>query len=130
MTRKPEARVRYLELEQEERRLARERTSLRPVSETVKKLLKKYAPSHSSDAVDGIQGVRKLWRQVVGVEISQHTLPVRWKEGVLTVNVDSNPLATELKSFGERAIIENLREQGLDNVHTIHFRNGSSDLNS
>ncbi|HCW45534.1 MAG: DUF721 domain-containing protein [Planctomycetia bacterium] len=130
MTRKPEARVRYLELEQEERRLERERTSLRPLSETVKKLLKKYAPSHSSDAVDGIQGVRKLWRQVVGVEISQHTLPVRWKEGVLTVNVDSNPLATELKSFGERAIIENLREQGLDNVHTIHFRNGSSDLNS
>ncbi|NCF55526.1 MAG: DUF721 domain-containing protein [Planctomycetia bacterium] len=129
MTRKPEARVRYLELEQEERRLERERTSLRPLSETVKKLLKKYAPSHSSDAVDGIQGVRKLWRQVVGVEISQHTLPVRWKEGVLTVNVDSNPLATELKSFGERAIIENLREQGLDNVHTIHFRNGSSDLN-
>ena len=128
MTRKPEARVRYLELEQEERRLERERTSLRPLSETVKKLLKKYAPSHSSDAVDGIQGVRKLWRQVVGVEISQHTLPVRWKEGVLTVNVDSNPLATELKSFGERAIIENLREQGLDNVHTIHFRNGSSDL--
>lgn len=130
MTRKPEARVRYLELEQEERRLERERTSLRPLSETVKKLLKKYAPSHSSDAVDGIQGVRKLWRQVVGVEIFQHTLPVRWKEGVLTVNVDSNPLATELKSFGERAIIENLREQGLDNVHTIHFRNGSSDLNS
>ena len=130
MTRKPEARVRYLELEQEERRLERERTSLRPLSETVKKLLKKYAPSHSSDAVDGIQGVRKLWRQVVGVEISQHTLPVRWKEGVLTVNVDSNPLATELKSFGERAIIENLREQGLDNVHTIHVRNGSSDLNS
>ena len=130
MTRKPEARVRYLELEQEERRLERERTSLRPLSETVKKLLKKYAPSHSSDAVDGIQGVRKLWRQVVGVEISQHTLPVRWKEGALTVNVDSNPLATELKSFGERAIIENLREQGLDNVHTIHFRNGSSDLNS
>ena len=130
MTRKPEARVRYLELEQEERRLERERTSLRPLSETVKKLLKKYAPSHSSDAVDGIQGVRKLWRQVVGVEISQHTLPVRWKEGVLTVNVDSNPLATELKSFGERAIIENLREQGLDNVHTIPFRNGSSDLNS
>lgn len=130
MTRKPEAKVRYLELEQEERRLERERTSLRPLSETVKKLLKKYAPSHSSDAVDGIQGVRKLWRQVVGVEISQHTLPVRWKEGVLTVNVDSNPLATELKSFGERAIIENLREQGLDNVHTIHFRNGSSDLNS
>ena len=130
MTRKPEARVRYLELEQEERRLERARTSLRPLSETVKKLLKKYAPSHSSDAVDGIQGVRKLWRQVVGVEISQHTLPVRWKEGVLTVNVDSNPLATELKSFGERAIIENLREQGLDNVHTIHFRNGSSDLNS
>ena len=130
MTRKPEARVRYLELEQEERRLEREGTSLRPLSETVKKLLKKYAPSHSSDAVDGIQGVRKLWRQVVGVEISQHTLPVRWKEGVLTVNVDSNPLATELKSFGERAIIENLREQGLDNVHTIHFRNGSSDLNS
>ena len=130
MTRKPEARVRYLELEQEERRLERERTSLRPLSETVKKLLKKYAPSHSSDAVDGIQGVRKLRRQVVGVEISQHTLPVRWKEGVLTVNVDSNPLATELKSFGERAIIENLREQGLDNVHTIHFRNGSSDLNS
>ncbi|NCG56984.1 MAG: DUF721 domain-containing protein [Proteobacteria bacterium] len=130
MTRKPEARVRYLELEQEERRLERERTSLRPLSETVKKLLKKYAPSHSSDAVDGIQGVRKLWRQVVGVEISQHTLPVRWKEGVLTVNVDSNPLATELKAFGERAIIENLREQGLDNVHTIHFRNGSSDLNS
>ena len=128
MTRKPEARVRYLELEQEERRLERERTSLRPLSETVKKLLKKYAPSHSSDAVDGIQGVRKLWRQVVGVEISQHTLPVRWKEGVLTVNVDSNPLATELKSFGERAIVENLREQGLDNVHTIHFRNGSSDL--
>ncbi|MDC3251703.1 MAG: DUF721 domain-containing protein [Planctomycetota bacterium] len=130
MTRKPEAKVRYLELEQEERRLERERTSLRPLSETVKKLLKKYAPSHSSDAVDGIQGVRKLWRQVVGVEISQHTLPVRWKEGVLTVNVDSNPLATELKAFGERAIIENLREQGLDNVHTIHFRNGSSDLNS
>jgi len=130
LTRKPEAKVRYLELEQEERRLERERTSLRPLSETVKKLLKKYAPSHSSDAVDGIQGVRKLWRQVVGVEISQHTLPVRWKEGVLTVNVDSNPLATELKAFGERAIIENLREQGLDNVHTIHFRNGSSDLNS
>ena len=130
MTRKPEAKVRYLELEQEERRLERERTSLRPLSETVKKLLKKYAPSHSSDAVDGIQGVRKLWRQVVGVEISQHTLPVRWKEGVLTVTVDSNPLATELKACGERAIIENLREQGLDNVHTIHFRNGSSDLNS
>ncbi|OUU21927.1 MAG: hypothetical protein CBC13_08425 [Planctomycetia bacterium TMED53] len=122
--------VSYLELELEKIRLKREKESLQPLSGALKKLVDKFAPTHNKDAVDGIQGVRKIWAQVVGQGISKHTLPVRWKEGKLTVNVDSAPLATELKTFAERSIMKNLQEEGLDGIHSIHFQNGPSDLNS
>ena len=46
----------------------------------------------------------------------------------MTVNVDSTPLATE-ETFAERTIIENLRKEGLEEIHSIHFQNGRSDLN-
>ena len=128
MTNPADEKVSYLELEIEKKRIAREQASLRPLSGAIEKLIKRLVPTHSRDAVDGLQSVRKLWAEVVGKGIARHTLPVRWKEGKLTVNVDSTPLATELKTFAERTIIENLRKEGLEEIHSIHFQNGPSDL--
>lgn len=129
MTNPADEKVSYLELELEKQRIAREKASVRPLSDALEKLIKRLVPTHSWDAVDGLQSVRKLWTEVVGKGIAKHTLPVRWKEGKLTVNVDSTPLATELKTFAERTIIENLRKAGLEELHSIHFQNGPSDLN-
>ena len=129
MSKPSDSEVSFLELELEKKRIAREKASLRPLSGALKKLIQRFAPTHETDAVDGLQKIRKLWASVVGHGISKHTLPVRWKEGKLTVNVDSNPLATELKNFAERTIIENLRKEGLEEIHSIHFQNGPSDLN-
>lgn len=129
MTNPADEKVSYLELELEKQRIAREKASVRPLSDALEKLIKRLVPTHSRDAVDGLQSVRKLWTEVVGKGIAKHTLPVRWKEGKLTVNVDSTPLATELKTFAERTIIENLRKAGLEELHSIHFQNGPSDLN-
>jgi len=121
--------VSYLELELEKVRLKKEMESLQHMSGALGKLMKQVAPTHNRDAVDGLQEIRKVWADVVGQGISRHTLPVRWKEGKLTVNVDSNPLATELKTFAERSIMDNLRAEGLDGIHSIHFQNGPSELN-
>ena len=129
MTNPADEKVSYLELELEKQRIAREKASVRPLSDALEKLIKRLVPTHNRDAVDGLQSVRKLWTEVVGKGIAKHTLPVRWKEGKLTVNVDSTPLATELKTFAERTIIENLRKAGLEELHSIHFQNGPSDLN-
>ena len=77
MTNPADEKVSYLELELEKKRIAREQASLRPLSGAIEKLIKRLVPTHSRDAVDGLQSVRKLWAEVVGKGIAKHTLPVR-----------------------------------------------------
>ena len=84
MSKPSDSEVSFLELELEKKRIAREKASLRPLSGALKKLIQRFAPTHETDAVDGLQKIRKLWASVVGHGISKHTLPVRWKEGKLT----------------------------------------------
>ena len=41
--------------------------------------------------------------------------------------VDTTPLASELQSFGEQALVADLAENGLDGIHSIRFETGRPD---
>ncbi|MGE4618654.1 MAG: DciA family protein [Planctomycetota bacterium] len=86
--------------------------------------MQKLAPAKGSAPLDKIQQVRDLWEITVGKEIAQRSVPKTWREGVLTVMVDSAPLAAELQSFGESALITTLVEGGLQGLHSIRFQSG------
>ena len=47
---------------------------------------------------------------------------VSYRHGILTVIVDSAPLAAELDSFAKREIVAGLREMGLEELSDIRFR--------
>ncbi len=116
--------VRFLELEREKRRKERDKASSRPLAHGVEVVLGKIAPAKSRDPLSKLQEVRELWVKIVGREIARRTEPQRWREGVLTVAVDTTPLASELQSFGEQALVADLAESGLDGIHSIRFETG------
>jgi len=97
------------------------------LAQGVEAVLGKIAPTKTRDPQAKLQEVRELWVKVVGREIARRTTPQRWREGVLTVVVDTTPLASELQSFGEQALVADLAENGLDGIHSIRFETGRPD---
>ncbi|MBT5737664.1 MAG: DUF721 domain-containing protein [Planctomycetes bacterium] len=114
----------YLELEREKKREQRAMVSCRPVQEGLQALMKNLAPTRSQSKKTGIQKVREVWIDAVGVEIARLSTPVRYREGVLTVTVAAAPLASELQAFGEKVLVGELAERGLEGIHTIRFQTG------
>jgi len=114
----------YLELERQKKREQRAMASCRPVQEGLQELIKKLAPTRGRNPKTGIQKVREVWTDAVGVEIARLSTPVRYREGVLTVTVVAAPLASELQAFGEKVLVGELAERGLEGIHTIRFQTG------
>ena len=89
-------------------------------------VLKEIAPSRrggsGSDPIAGLQEVQALWNGVVGKDINHLTRVVRYRGGVLTVEVSSAPLKAELKSFAREQLLEDLNASGLQGAHELRFR--------
>lgn len=118
--------TRFLELEREKKLREKEIASSTPLARSVKAVLGRLAPAKNKDPLAKLQEVRELWRGVVGVEIARRSTPERWREGVLTVAVDTAPLASELQNFGEQTLVAELAKLGLEGIHTIRFKTGRS----
>ena len=116
--------VSFLELEREKKRQERDETSSRPLARSVEAVLGKLAPTKNKEPLVKLQEVRELWRTVVGREIARRSSPERWREGVLTVAVDTAPLASELQNFGEQALVADLAKIGREGIHSIRFQTG------
>lgn len=86
--------------------------------------MKKLAPARGKNPTTGIQQIREVWTDAVGMEIARLSTPVRYREGILTVTVAATPLAAELQAFGEQALISDLAQRGLEGIHTIRFQTG------
>lgn len=114
----------YQELERQKAHDRLVEASCHSVSDVVSNLLKRLAPTRSRNPQGRIEEIRDVWKEAVGNEIARRTTPSRYREGVLTVTVDTAPLASELQSFGEQALIGDLSQRGLDGLHTIRFQTG------
>jgi predicted nucleic acid-binding Zn ribbon protein len=66
--------------------------------------------------------IHDVWVEMVGEEVSKHTLVRGCRSGVLGVEVDSAPWLQELASFRREEILERLQERLPDvQVHDIKF---------
>lgn len=83
----------------------------------------------NSVAATGIAAVQARWEFVAGPEVSACTKVLRYRQGVLFVEVDSVPLRSELESFARRDLLRQMEEQGLTGIHDLRFVTvGSSGL--
>jgi predicted nucleic acid-binding Zn ribbon protein len=55
-----------------------------------------------------------VWNEVIGPELGEKTRVTRWRDGVLTVEVDSAPLLQELDGFYKESLLESLRAAAPD----------------
>lgn len=71
-----------------------------------------------------LEDIKRSWTEIVGEQISSHTLPVALKDGELTINVDS-PLWLQQVSFFKDEI---KRKLGPFEITGIRFRHGRAAL--
>ncbi|MBN1420359.1 MAG: DUF721 domain-containing protein [Planctomycetes bacterium] len=92
---------------------------LRPLSEMLPRLLRQWGASER--ARDG--GLCDRWRDIVGPEIGEHTRPGTYRNGILTVEVDSAPLLAELSTYCREALLDSLRaDTGFHGLRALRFR--------
>jgi hypothetical protein len=116
-------RVRYWELER--RRVSETRT----LGKEFDRVLREFAPTvpvrrNDPSVVGGLDEVAEIWRRAVGDEIASLSRPGRFRGGVLTVEVDSAPLASELEQFAREHLLEALEREGLVGLCDLKFRGG------
>ncbi len=94
-------------------------------------LLRELAPVVARDRAardrgmgDRLDAIEEIWIRAVGEEIAAHARPGRFRGGVLTVEVDSAPLAAELESFAREHLREALEREGLEGLCELKFRTG------
>ncbi len=101
---------------------------------TKKAVLRKKAPAaankdHPPVATPGetrLEEIGEIWQRVVGEDIAALSRPTRYRGGVLTVELDSAPLATELGTFAREHLREALEGEGLSGLCDLKFRVRSS----
>ena len=64
-------------------------------------------------AMSRLEELQDLWKRVVGSQIAEHTSVVRYRRGVMTVEVDSTPLMAELGGFAKAQLTEGLIDCGI-----------------
>ena len=121
-------RVRYWELERgrapETRRIGSEFDRLiRELAPTVRPRRR----SEESGAAEDLERLRDAWQRAVGEEIAAVSRPGRFRGGVLTVEVDSAPLAAELEQFARDHLLEALEREGLVGLCELRFRGGRTE---
>ncbi len=73
-----------------------------------------------------IEQIGEIWQRAVGDDIAALSRPTRYRGGVLTVELDSAPLAAELKSFAREHLRKALEAEGLAGLCELKFSVGSS----
>ena len=96
----------------------------------IKEVMRELAPivgATRSDARsdDRLEELQDMWKRVVGNPIDEHTRVVRYRGGVMTVEVDFAPLMAELDGFAKTELLENLVDLGLEGIHRLCFRSCS-----
>ena len=66
--------------------------------------------------------ISKTWQRAVGDDLAVLSRPTRFRGGVLTVEIDSAPLAAELGTFAKQHLLEALDREGLAGVCDLKFR--------
>lgn len=69
-----------------------------------------------------LEQVQAMWQGAIGPGLAEATRVVRYREGILTVDVASTPLLAELRGFQSNALLDALSRGGLSGVHTLRFR--------
>lgn len=77
-----------------------------PLKELIDKMLRSYGLGPKLDQVK----LMKVWEEVVGQMISRHCRDLYFKEGTLTVILDSAPLRQEL-SLAKTKLIDRLNQK-------------------
>ena len=88
------------------------------------RLVRELAPAVAPDAGARLEEIDAIWRRTVGEEIAAHTRAARFRGGVLTIEVDSAPLAAELGSFAREHLHRALEREGLTGLCELKFRTG------
>jgi len=92
---------------------------LRPLGEMLHRLLREWGADER--ARDG--GLCDRWRNIVGDEIGEHSRPGTYRNGVLTVEVDSAALLAELSTYCREALLESLRaDPTFRGLRALRFR--------
>jgi len=73
-----------------------------------------------------LQELREMWGRIVGAEFAEVSRPNRFRGGVLTIEVDSAPLSSELESFHRERLLEGFRREGLVELCDLRFMISSS----
>jgi len=90
------------------------------VGEVLERLFNKLSIDKKLKEVNAL----KLWEEVTGEKISQHSLPLFVRKGNLFVRVDSSGWLTQL-TYLKREIISELNERlGGESIKNIYFRLG------
>jgi hypothetical protein len=67
----------------------------------------------------------ECWRDIVGEEIAASSRAIKYSRGVLTVEVSSPPLLTELATYHRKGILESIRARpGFEGMQDIRFKAG------
>ncbi len=77
-------------------------------------------------ATTRLQELCEMWSKIVGAEFSEVCRPSRFRGGVLTIEVDSAPLSSELESFHRERLLEGFRREGLEELCDLRFMISSS----
>ena len=84
----------------------------KPISEIVPGLMRGIRPK----ADDPLVRVREIWPAVVGEASAKRCRLVALKDGELTVEVASAALRQDLSVFRKEAVLEGLREAGVERL--------------
>ena len=67
--------------------------------------------------------LERNWREVVGDTVATHARPGTWKDGQLTLFVDSSVWLNELKRYSEKELLAKLQAAfGEDRIRTIRLQ--------
>ena len=102
-----------------------EQTDPVTMREVVQELLKEISPTVRGKPAMSLRRLERMWNEVVGEELTRWTRVVRYRGGVLTVEVDSSPLLAELSGFAREGLLEHLAAQGLEGIHELKFKPGA-----
>jgi predicted nucleic acid-binding Zn ribbon protein len=95
----------------------------RPLGDVLKQVMRRLRRMDRGK----FSGLGRAWAELVGEELAKRSRVTAWREGELTVEVDSSVLMQELNGFMKQTLLEGLQgtEKGRD-VARIRFRLGTA----
>lgn len=88
-----------------------------PLSDMLNSVMRRFRSAN----VDVVSGVFGQWREVVGDAIADHATPVRIEDKRLTIEVEDQAWATQLR-FLEQELLHTLRTHFGDAIEKIEIR--------